>query len=45
VVFLGDVVSKERIKVDLEKVKAITKWPKPTNATEIRSFLNLASYH
>ena len=45
VVFLGHVVTKEGIKVDPQKVKAITEWPRPTNVTEIRSFLGLAGYY
>jgi len=44
VVFLEHVVSKEGIKVDLRKVKAITDWARPTNAIEIRIFLGLVSY-
>ena len=45
VVSLGHVVTKEEIKVDPQKVKAITEWPRPTNVTEIRSFLGLAGYY
>ena len=45
VVFLGHVVSKEGIKVDPQKVKAIMDWLRPTNVTEIRSFLRLAGYY
>jgi len=45
VIFLGHVVSKEGIKVDLQKIKAITEWPRPTNVTEVRSFLGLAGYY
>ena len=45
IVFLGHVVTKEGIKVDPQKVKAITKWSRPTNVTEIRSFLSLAGYY
>jgi len=32
------VVSKEEIKVDAQKLKACTKWPRPTHITKIRSF-------
>ena len=39
VVFLGHVITKEGIKVDPQKVKAIIEWPRPTNVTEIRNFL------
>jgi len=45
VVFLGHVVTKEGTKVNHQKVKAITEWSRPTNITEIRSFLGLAGYY
>jgi len=45
IVFLGHVVSKEGIKVDPQKVKAIMDLPRPTNVTEIRNFLRLAGYY
>nr|GFD52631.1 putative reverse transcriptase domain-containing protein [Tanacetum cinerariifolium] len=31
--------------MDLAKVKAITKWPRPTSKIEVRSFLGLARYY
>ena len=45
VMLFGHVVTKEGIKVDLQKVKAIRKWSRPTNITKIRSFLVLAGYY
>jgi len=45
VVFLGHVVTKEEIKVDPQKVEVIPEGPRPTNITEIRSFLSLAGYY
>jgi hypothetical protein len=42
VIFLGHVISAEGILVDPRKVKAVLKWERPTNVTEIRSFLGLA---
>ncbi|KAL9812002.1 hypothetical protein AtNW77_Chr5g0115841 [Arabidopsis thaliana] len=33
------------VSVDPEKIDAIKDWPRPTNATEIRSFLGLAEYY
>ncbi|GJT24991.1 retrotransposon protein, putative, ty3-gypsy subclass [Tanacetum coccineum] len=42
VAFLGHIVSAEGITMDPAKVEAITKWPRPTSVTEVRSFLGLA---
>ncbi|KAL0446053.1 UNVERIFIED_CONTAM: putative mitochondrial protein [Sesamum latifolium] len=42
IAFLGHVITKEGISVDPRKVEAIVDWPKPTNVTEIMSFLGLA---
>ena len=33
------------VKVDLEKVKAVSKWKQPTNVTEVHGFLGLAGYY
>nr|XP_027122178.1 uncharacterized protein LOC113739134 [Coffea arabica] len=44
-VFLGYVVSEQGIDVDQDKVKAISEWPTPTNASEVRSFHGLASFY
>ena len=44
-VFLGHVISAEGIFVDPRKVEAVLKWERPTNVTEIRSFLGLAGYY
>ncbi|XP_027155495.1 uncharacterized protein LOC113755791 [Coffea eugenioides] len=44
-VFLGFVVSKQGIKVDEEKVKAIREWPTPSTVGEVRSFHGLASFY
>jgi len=43
--FLGHIFSAKGVSVDPEKIEAIRDWPKPTNATEIRSFLGLAGYY
>jgi hypothetical protein len=42
VVFLGHVISAQGILVDPRKVEAVLKWERPTNVTEICSFLRLA---
>nr|GEW58872.1 putative reverse transcriptase domain-containing protein [Tanacetum cinerariifolium] len=43
--FLGHVVSADGITMDPAKVEAITKWPRPTTVTKVKSFLGLASYY
>jgi len=43
--FLGHVISAEGVSVDPAKIAAIVEWPKPTNITEVRSFLGLAGYY
>ncbi|KAL2231154.1 UNVERIFIED_CONTAM: Transposon Tf2-12 polyprotein [Sesamum indicum] len=45
VLFLGHVVSGDEVMPDPSKVKAITEWRVPKNATEVRSFLGLAGYY
>ncbi|XP_075515437.1 uncharacterized protein LOC142550084 [Primulina tabacum] len=37
----GHVISAQRVSVDPSKVEAVINWPKPTNVSEIRSFLGL----
>nr|GEV90614.1 putative reverse transcriptase domain-containing protein [Tanacetum cinerariifolium] len=43
--FLGHIILAEGITMDPVKVEAITKWPRPTSVTEVRSFLGLAGYY
>ena len=43
--FLGSVVSARGIEPDPDKLSAISEWPVPTNLTEVRSFVGLASYY
>nr|GEY74195.1 putative reverse transcriptase domain-containing protein [Tanacetum cinerariifolium] len=45
VAFLGHIVSADGITMDPAKVEAISKWPRPTTVTEVRSFLGLAGYY
>ncbi|GKA64992.1 putative nucleotidyltransferase, ribonuclease H [Tanacetum coccineum] len=45
VAFLGHIVLADGITMDPAKVEAITKWPRPTIVTEVRSFLGLAGYY
>ena len=45
IVYLGFVISADRLKMDLENVKEILKWPTPKNVGEVRSFHGLASFY
>ena len=43
--YLGHVVSKDGLKADPEKNKAIQEWPLPTNLGELQFFLGMAYYY
>ena len=43
--YLGHVISKEGVKVDSNKIKSITEWPKPKNISKLGGFLGLTSYY
>ena len=43
--YLGHIVSEDGTKTDPAKVERVHKWKVPVNATEVKSFLELASYY
>ena len=43
--YLGHIISKEGIVVDLKKVEAIREWSVPRNAVEVRSFMGMEGYY
>jgi len=43
--YLGYVVSKEGISMDLENIKATMEWPTLRNLNEVRSFMGLPGYY
>jgi hypothetical protein len=45
VIFLGYVVSKDGVAVDVSKIESVQNWPAPINISQARSFLGLASFY
>ena len=45
VAFLGHIVSSEGIRIDSQNIEAVKQWPRPTSATDIRSFFGLSGYY
>ncbi|WMV43228.1 hypothetical protein MTR67_036613 [Solanum verrucosum] len=45
VAFLGHVVSKEWVMVDPQKIEVVKNWARPSSVTEVRSFVEIASYY
>ena len=43
--FLGHVVYKDGVMVNPSKIETVKNWVRPTNVSEIRSFVGLASYY
>ncbi|MFV1332652.1 reverse transcriptase family protein, partial [Klebsiella pneumoniae] len=43
--FLGHVVSKDGVMVDPSMIEAMKSWVRPTNVTEVRSFVGFAFYY
>ena len=43
--YLGRVISPDGVKADPEKLEAVSKWIRPRNPKEVRSFLGFCSYY
>ena len=44
IVFLGHIISSEGVKIDPEKIEAITKMPLPNSVNELQRFLGMNTY-
>jgi hypothetical protein len=44
-IYLGFVISADKLRMDPYKVKVIKNWPSPKNTFEVRSFHGLASFY
>ena len=42
---MGHIISADDIKVDPEKMMAITEWPSPNSITSLRGFVGLTGYY
>ena len=45
VIFLGYVVSKDGVAVDVSKIESVQNWPTPINISQVRNFLGLAGFY
>jgi hypothetical protein len=43
--FLGYIISREGLKIDQKKIKAVTSWPKLGIVKEVQSFLGFANFY
>jgi hypothetical protein len=43
--FLGFMVSRSGLRMDLDKAKAIVQWPRPTNVKEVQQLLRLCNFY
>jgi len=43
--YLGHMISREGVKADPEKIKAISEWPKPIHISKLRGFLGPSRYY
>ena len=45
VAFLGHVISKDGVSVDPKKMEAVVEWSRPSNVSEVHSFLEMVGYY
>ena len=45
ILYLGNIIGQDGMKVVLEKIKAIIEWPHPKNLTKLRGFIGICTYY
>ena len=45
IVYLGHIISKDRVETDPKKIKAIVNWPRPSTVTDVHSFLGFTNHY
>lgn len=43
--YLGNIIGEDGVKVHEEKIRANWEWPKPLNVTELRGFMGIYTYY
>lgn len=43
--YLGLIISRNQIKMDVTKLNAVREWPAPKNLSEVQTFLGFANFH
>src|SRR5437762_8678809 len=45
VIFLGTIISRDGLRMELEKTKVVREWPIPKTVKEVQAFLGFANYY
>ena len=45
ILYLGNIIGQDGVKVHMENIRAIIEWPSPKNITEVRGFIGICTYY